>query len=191
MLRHTKEFYMQSNKTRSYSKPNTGKPFNAKKPTTSKPASNKSATNDEGEFLERKVGYYQQDDTVTTLYVGNLSYKKDEYQIKAMLEKFGKVKYVKIVVDPKTSVSKGIAFVQMPNGKHAKLAIDALNDNLIDGRTLKVSIAKQRANPMAADKITKMPEETKTGIESEEIVRKRTSRRRPRGLKVLFDHLKK
>jgi RNA recognition motif-containing protein len=186
MLRQTKEYYMQSNKIKSYSKPNTGKPFNSKKPTNSK-----STSKDEGEFLERKVGYYQQDDTVTTLYVGNLSYDKDEYQIKAMLEKFGKVKYVKIVVDPKTSVSKGIAFVQMPNGKHAKSAIDALNNKTMDGRTLKVSVAKKRANPMTTDKTAKIPEEAKTGIESEEIVRKRTSRRRPRGLKVLFNHLEK
>jgi RNA recognition motif-containing protein len=176
---------MQSNKTKNFSKPNTGKPFNSKPVTAKKPSSS-----EQGEFLERKVGYYQQDETVTTLYIGNLNYKKDEYQVKAMLEKFGKVKYVKIVVDPKTSVSKGIAFVQMPNGKHAKQAIDALNDTLMDGRTLKVSIAKQRTNHIAEKSMKTIPE-PKTGIESEEIVRKRTSRRRPRGLKVLFDHLNK
>ena len=176
---------MQSNKTRNFSKPVTGKSFNSKSVTAKKTTST-----EQGEFLERKVGYYQQDETVTTLYIGNLNYKKDEYQVKAMLEKFGKVKYVKIVVDPKTSVSKGIAFVQMPNGKHAKQAIDALNDTQVDGRTLKVSIAKQRSNPIT-DNTAKDITEPKTGIESEEIVRKRTSRRRPRGLKVSFDHLNK
>ena len=58
-----------------------------------------------------------------------------------MFEKFGVVNYVKLVKDSSTQLSKGIAFVQMLNRKHAKQAISILNDSELDGRTLKVSIA--------------------------------------------------
>ncbi len=173
---------MQSNKTK--------RPTNSRPKKTASLAKSKSKT----EFVEKKVGYYQKDESsVTTLYIGNLKYSKDEFQVKTMLEKFGKVKYVKIVVDPKTNESKGIAFAQMPNGKHAKAAIEALNNTQHEGRTLKVSIAKQRAgsqNFTSSPKLasSRMPQ---VAEESAEVIRKRTSRRRPRGLKVLMDHLGK
>ena len=138
---------------------------------------------------ERKILYYQKDPSVTTLYIGNLRYTKTEKDLKVLLEKFGKVKYVKLVVDPKTNKSKGIAFAQMPNKKHALLAIESLNDSQLDGRSLKVSIAKDRVEGRHTKTkyIEKFVAEEKT-IESVPAI-KVGKKRRPQGLKVLFNYL--
>lgn len=141
------------------------------------------------EKQERKIGYYQKDPSVTTLYLGNLRYTKTEKDLKILLEKFGKVKYVKLVVDPKTNKSKGIAFAQMPNKKHALKAIEVLNESQLDGRSLKVSIAndrEDRRNPKSKY-IEKFVEEEKE-ISSLPAV-KTPRRRRQKGLKVLFNYL--
>jgi RNA recognition motif-containing protein len=80
----------------------------------------------------------------TTIYVGNLSYQKTEKEIKKMFTPYGSVMFADIVTDSKTGQSKGIAFVKMPNDIHAKKAISEINGSVVDGRTLKVSIAQQR-----------------------------------------------
>ena len=58
-----------------------------------------------------------------------------------MFQRYGTVSYVRLIANSKSKNSKGIAFVQMPVKKDADKAIEALNEHLIDGRTLKVSIA--------------------------------------------------
>jgi RNA recognition motif-containing protein len=94
-------------------------------------------------YLDTKIGYFNKDLGCETIYVGNLSYDKDEIEIKQMFEEFGVVNYVKIIKDASTQKSKGIAFVQMLNRKHAKNAILKLNESEVDGRLLKVSIAEE------------------------------------------------
>lgn len=76
-----------------------------------------------------------------TIYIGNLNYRKDEESIKKMFSPFGKVKDVYILVDAKTKLKKGIAFVRMYKNDEAQKAINYLNGREIDGRTLKVSKA--------------------------------------------------
>lgn len=132
--------------------------------------------------LERKTGYFQKDPTVTTIYVGNLRYKRDEKDIKKMFEQFGKVAYAKLVIDEKTQKSKGIAFVQMPNKTAALKAINSLNGKQVDGRTLKVSVALERGQSVASSMNKKSDQEI--------IETARPKSRRPRGLKVLFDYKK-
>jgi len=95
------------------------------------------------DYLDSKIGFFNKDPGITTIYVGNLSYDKTEAQIKSLFEVYGGVNYVKIIKDSSTHLSKGIAFVQMYNGKHAKLAISKLNESELDGRVLKVSVAEE------------------------------------------------
>ena len=61
----------------------------------------------QNKVTERKTGYFQKDPSVTTIYVGNLRYKRDEKDIKKMFEQYGKVAYAKLVIDEKTQKSKG------------------------------------------------------------------------------------
>ncbi len=137
----------------------------------------------------KTVGYFQTDPTVTTIYVGNLMYKKSELDLKKMFDKYGKVKFVNLLLDDETKKSKGFAFVQMPNEKHAKAAIAELDGSQVDGRTLKVSIAKNR---IPKDYVFKKKE--RVAKDSEEIIeteKKPKARKRDSGLKLLFDHLGK
>jgi RNA recognition motif-containing protein len=93
--------------------------------------------------LSSKIGYFNKDISVTTIYVGNLDYQVQEFDIKDIFSEFGVVTYVKIVKDSQTFESKGIAFVQMPVKKQAELALKELDGADIDGRVIKVSIAQE------------------------------------------------
>ena len=77
----------------------------------------------------------------STVYICNLSYRRDQTGIKNLYSRYGKIKSIKIITDPKTQNSRGMAFVEMENAVHAKLAIDGLNQQVIDGRTLKANYA--------------------------------------------------
>ncbi len=142
--------------------------------------------NEENERKELKVGYYRPDSNGLTVYVGNLIYSKTQYEIKELFQEFGNVNYVKINVDPATNKSKGFGFVQMTNKSDAFKAIKSLNAKQLDGRTLKVSVAKELENPKW--KAPEFKKEVKQ-IEQEE---KRTPRRRDkkRGLNILLDFKK-
>ncbi len=96
------------------------------------------------DYLDTKIGAFHKDPSIATIYVGNLSYQKNEDEIKDMFEAFGAVNYVKIVKDQNTEQSRGIAFVQMVNRKQALYGISQLNGSQMDGRSLKVSIAVER-----------------------------------------------
>lgn len=138
--------------------------------------------------IEKKVGYFQKENPGLTIYIGNLLFSKNEFEIKALFERFGKVKYVKIVVEPKTGKSKGIAFVQMTDKKEALKAIEVLNGKEYDGRTLKVSIANERENVQKP--IPKKKESSKK--EALPAFKAKTKKvKRPKGLEVLFKNLKK
>lgn len=77
----------------------------------------------------------------TTVYISNLSYERDRNGIKSMFSKFGIVKNIKIIVEPRTNQSRGMAFVEMGTTSEAQQAIDALNSKVFDGRTVKANWA--------------------------------------------------
>lgn len=76
-----------------------------------------------------------------TLYLSNLSYNRDRNGIKSLLAPFGRILNIKIVMEPTTQQSRGMAFVEMSSAQDAKSAMDALDQKIIDGRTLKVKYA--------------------------------------------------
>jgi RNA recognition motif-containing protein len=73
------------------------------------------------------------------IYVGNLAYATKDDGLKAAFEKFGEVTAVRVVTDRMTGRSKGFGFVTMPNKDQAQSAIDALNGQELDGRTVRVN----------------------------------------------------
>lgn len=82
----------------------------------------------------------------STVYISNLSYKRDRNGIRSIFSKFGQIKNIKIVVEPTTSQSRGMAFVEMETVDEAKAAIAGLDQKNFDGRTVKAKWATPNKN---------------------------------------------
>ena len=78
------------------------------------------------------------------IYVGNLSYRMDDKELEAVFSKFGVVKSAKVIMDRETGKSKGFGFIEMEDSAAGTKAIEALNGNDCEGRTLRVNEAKPR-----------------------------------------------
>ena len=61
------------------------------------------------------------------MYIGNLSYNVRESDLRDVMEEFGTVDSVKLIIDRDTRRSKGFAFVEMPEDSEAQNAIRDLN----------------------------------------------------------------
>lgn len=140
--------------------------------------------NKKEERKEMKVGYYQPESNGLTIYIGNMVYSKTQYDVKELFEQFGVVKYVKINVDPETNQSKGFGFVQMSNKSDGYKAIKSLNAKQLDGRTLKVSVAKEQDSPKWKASESK---KSKKDEAPENIDRGPRRRDKKKGLDKLFD----
>src|SRR5688572_22396211 len=78
------------------------------------------------------------------LYVGNLSFKATETDVRALFEPFGQVDEVHIVTDRATGRARGFAFVEMGDDDAAGKAIAAMNGKVVDGRALNVNEARPK-----------------------------------------------
>lgn len=78
------------------------------------------------------------------LYVGNLSYSMDNTQLEELFAKFGAVRSAEVIQDRDTGRSKGFGFVEMGDDNAAREAIDGLNGQENDGRTLTVNEARPK-----------------------------------------------
>ena len=78
------------------------------------------------------------------LYVGNLSFKTSEDQLRDLFAAFGDVTSASLVMDRDTGRPRGFGFVEMPNDAEANAAMAALNGKNIDGRDLTVNEAKPK-----------------------------------------------
>ncbi|APZ96476.1 RNA recognition motif domain-containing protein [Fuerstiella marisgermanici] len=81
---------------------------------------------------------------MTNIYVGNLAYQTSSTDLEDAFGEFGDVSRAAVVSDRESGRSKGFGFVEMPNDGDAQSAIDAMNDRDLDGRNLKVNVAKPR-----------------------------------------------
>ena len=81
---------------------------------------------------------------VTNIYVGNLSFKATESDLRDAFSAFGEVSKVSIVVDRETNRSRGFAFVEMPNSQEAKSAIAGLNQTTVADREISCNEARER-----------------------------------------------
>lgn len=81
---------------------------------------------------------------VTNIYVGNLSFKATESDLRDAFSAFGEVSKVSIIVDRETNRSRGFAFVEMPNSQEAKAAIAGLNQTTVADREISCNEARER-----------------------------------------------
>ena len=61
------------------------------------------------------------------IYVGNLNYRVKEGDLQQVMEDYGAVSSVKVVMDRETGKSKGFAFIEMEDDAAAAKAIAELN----------------------------------------------------------------
>ncbi len=81
---------------------------------------------------------------MTNIYVGNLSFRQTEEELRTTFESYGTVASVKIVKDRETGRSRGFAFVEMPNAEEAQQAIEGLNNQSVGGRQITVNEARPK-----------------------------------------------
>jgi RNA recognition motif-containing protein len=78
------------------------------------------------------------------IYVGNLSYKVDENDLRNIFEEYGIVSSVRIIKDKYTGKSKGFAFVEMTDNNKANKAIEELNGGELDNRKVIINEARPK-----------------------------------------------
>jgi len=78
------------------------------------------------------------------IYVGNLSYRMNDGELREVFESYGEVSSARIINDRETGRSKGFGFVEMPDDNAANEAIEALNGKEVSGRNLRVNEARPR-----------------------------------------------
>lgn len=84
------------------------------------------------------------------IYVGNLSFQTTEDSLSELFGQHGSVNSVAIIIDRITGRSRGFGFVEMGDAAEGKAAMEAINGQEVDGRTLKVNEARERSERSAA-----------------------------------------
>lgn len=79
------------------------------------------------------------------LYVGGLSYSTTSESLRQHFGQCGTVTSAEVVTERETGQSRGFGFVEMATEAEAQRAISQLNDQSLDGRTLRVSVARAKA----------------------------------------------
>lgn len=78
------------------------------------------------------------------IYVGNLSYRASEEDVRQAFSSHGQVDSVKIIMDRETGNSKGFGFVEMSSDDEAKAAIESMNGQEFMQRKMVVNEARPR-----------------------------------------------
>lgn len=75
------------------------------------------------------------------LLIRNLARATTAEELKALFEDYGRVQSCSLVMDKKTGVSKGFAFVEMPKPGEAKAAMKNLNGKAVADKVIRVKKA--------------------------------------------------
>jgi RNA recognition motif-containing protein len=78
------------------------------------------------------------------IYVSNLSFNVNDEDLKSYFADYGEVSSAKVINDKETNRSRGFGFVEMPDDAAAQKAIAELDGATVDGRAIKVTVAKPR-----------------------------------------------
>jgi RNA recognition motif-containing protein len=78
------------------------------------------------------------------IYVGNISFKTEDEQLRDLFELYGQVEAAKVVIDRATGRSRGFGFVEMPDRDAGLKAIEDLDSKDFMGRSLRVNEARPR-----------------------------------------------
>ena len=78
------------------------------------------------------------------IYVSNLSFNVTDEDLQSYFLDYGAVTSAKVITDKETNRSRGFGFVEMSDDASAQKAIAELDGATVDGRAIKVMIAKPR-----------------------------------------------
>ena len=76
------------------------------------------------------------------LYVGNLPFSISDQDLQDKFSQFGTVESAKVIMDRDSGRSKGFGFVEMASDSEAQEAINNLNGQEFNGRSLTVNEAR-------------------------------------------------
>jgi len=75
------------------------------------------------------------------LFIGGLSFDTDEDSLAGAFSKYGNIAKVDVIRDRETGRSRGFGFVKYDSPEDAKDALEAMNGQSLDGRTIRVDDA--------------------------------------------------
>ena len=78
------------------------------------------------------------------IYVSNLSFNVQDEDLREFFTPYGEVTSAKIIMDKMTNRSRGFGFVEMSDDAAGEKAITELNEAVVEGRTVKVMVAKPK-----------------------------------------------
>jgi RNA recognition motif-containing protein len=78
------------------------------------------------------------------IYVSNLSFNVQDEDLREFFAEYGEVSSAKVILDKFTNKSRGFGFVEMPDDAAAQKAIQELDGGMVEGRAIKVTVAKPR-----------------------------------------------
>ncbi|CZS85671.1 unnamed protein product [Fusarium graminearum] len=81
---------------------------------------------------------------MSKLYVGNLSWNTTDETLRQTFSEFGEVTDSIIMRDRDTGRARGFGFVTFSTEEQATAAVDALNEQELDGRRIRVNVANAR-----------------------------------------------
>ena len=92
------------------------------------------------------------------IYVSNLSFNVQDEDLKEYFAEYGEVTSAKVITDKFTNRSRGFGFVEMSDEVAAQKAIQELDGATVDGRAIKVNVAKPKEEKAPKRSFTNSPQ---------------------------------
>jgi RNA recognition motif-containing protein len=80
-----------------------------------------------------------------SIFISGLAPETDVSEVKSLFHRFGEIADARLLTDKATGLPKGVAFVDFVLPVSAAAAIDSINNQIHNGRNLKVSFATQKS----------------------------------------------
>jgi len=92
---------------------------------------------------------------VKNIFVGNLHSETTAESIRSFFEPVGTVRKVKLMLDRKTGLSRGFAFIEMGEAE-AERAIATLHGKVLDGQIIHIHEGRQKVHgPGSPERVTR------------------------------------
>jgi RNA recognition motif-containing protein len=78
------------------------------------------------------------------LFVGGLPFSTTDEELQAAFAEFGNVVSAKVITDRETGRSRGFGFVEYADDAEGNAAVAGLDNKELGGRTIHVSVARER-----------------------------------------------
>lgn len=81
----------------------------------------------------------------TNIFVGNLPFSTNSNDLEQLFGQYGEVSRAQVISDRDTGRSRGFGFVEMDDDAEAQSAIEGLDGTDVDGRQIRVNVARERS----------------------------------------------